>query len=970
MKSNLDPGTKRERRYDRYRNVRLFGGCLLAACLYAFSAQAQYYDQGRSPASIRWKQSPIVSERIIYPDYYQQGAARVAAYLDTIRPYITYGFTHEPLKIPVILHTQNMMANGLVLWAPKRIEMRTIPDQKLYAMPWLKQLSVHEYRHAVQYGNLYQGFMKPLGWFIGEQSGLISSALVPIWMLEGDATMAETQFSSFGRALQPSFTLEYRAYLTEGTPRKFRRDKWFCGSYRDFIPDHYQLGYQLTAWSRERYGDDIWDRVIQYASKRPYTLATTRIALGKYYKTSSSRIFDQTFEDLRAFWLSLPQTPNSSTLIETPTTSYTTYSAPMPLNDTTLLAFKTDLDRPNRLVSVDPRTGSEKTLTYTGSISTPPVLRDSVVWWTEFQSSLYWDQRVFSRAVGYDLRTQRQKRLRDRKNALYVTPLPGGEVVTVGYDYTGRYRLDWNGGRSLPLPDTLSVHGLAYDEQTGTLALLGLSDAGMAFYRVDTLSGTLETMNRPSYSTVYNLRAGNGKLSYNSIRSGKDEIHLYDLETRQEYRLSSSRYGSVSPSAPDSSGLFYLTTYTRDGYRLARQTLRPDSLQPVPYSRLPENVVNPPRRRWAMPDMNRVPTLTPPADTSLVQKPYRKNLNLFRVHSWMPLSFNPFQIVEENKVEINAGATLMSQNLLSNTTATFSYAYSCDAGHMARTRINYEGLAPKFEVAAEYSQYNRLMYGFDEQTSMPSSLLKTHFQLEASAYLPMYLSSGSRLRVLTPRLELLYFNALLYDPVRKRTDTGLSRLVWELNYVEQSRLAHRDFLPRWGYAFKVSGVLAPFRGDFGTVYSLFGRLYLPGVAAHHSLMLRGNLQYQNQETYQFYYKDLFPRGARYTWAAARYAAFSADYQLPLCYPDWGINSLIYFNRIRLKAYFDYARYQGMVSAETGRARMHTLHSYGGEIFFDMRLVRMPVNDTSVGIYVYKPSDRRGVVGGIHLTLPL
>lgn len=234
----------------------------------------------------------------------------------------------------------------------------------------------------------------------------------------------------------------------------------------------------------------------------------------------------------------------------------------------------------------------------------------------------------------------------------------------------------------------------------------------------------------------------------------------------------------------------------------------------------------------------------------------------------------------------------------------------------------------------------------------------------------MYLSSGAHLRVLTPRLELLYFNALLYDPVRDRANTGLSRLVWELNYVEQTRLAHRDFLPRWGYAFKVSGVLAPFRGDFGSVYSLFGRLYLPGVAAHHSLMLRGNLQYQSRGTYQFYYKELFPRGAQYTWAASRYGAFSVDYQLPLCYPDWGINSIVYFNRIRLKAYFDYARYQGMPSAKTGKAPMYSLHSYGGEIFFDMRLLRMPVNDTSVGIYIYKPSDRKGVVSGIHLTLPL
>ena len=167
------------------------------------------------------------------------------------------------------------------------------------------------------------------------------------------------------------------------------------------------------------------------------------------------------------------------------------------------------------------------------------------------------------------------------------------------------------------------MHGLAYDDQTGTLALLGLSDAGMAFYRVDRNVGRLEPITQPSYSSLYNLRAGQGKLVYNSIRSGKDEIHLYDLKTRQEYRLTDSRYGSVSPSVPDTTGRFYATTYTREGYRLATQRVDTDSLSPLSYARLPENVVNPPRRRWPVPDLNEVPTLTAP-DTVLDQKPYRK----------------------------------------------------------------------------------------------------------------------------------------------------------------------------------------------------------------------------------------------------------------------------------------------------------------------------------------------------------
>lgn len=280
--------------------------------------------------------------KIVYPDYFSGGAAQVLSVMEGITPTMTYGFSYKPLKVPAVLHTQNFNANGIVMWAPKRMELELIPDLAPYAQPWFKQLVAHESRHTVQYGNLYRSFMKPLGWFIGQQSGLISQALIPVWLLEGDAVQAETQMASFGRALQPSFTIGYRAYMAEGTKR-YVPDKWFCGSYKDYIPDHYQLGYQMTAWSRERYGDDIWDRVARYSSKYPYTILTTHWALGKYYKTSPTKMLWHTFGDLKAFGIRCRPVRTAASLIPTPTTSYTVYTAPIALNDTTILALKRDL---------------------------------------------------------------------------------------------------------------------------------------------------------------------------------------------------------------------------------------------------------------------------------------------------------------------------------------------------------------------------------------------------------------------------------------------------------------------------------------------------------------------------------------------------------------------------------------------------------------------------------------------------
>ena len=48
------------------------------------------------------------------------------------------------------MHTRTAQSNGLVAWAPKRIELFTTPHQQIYSQDWLEQLALHEFRHLVQ----------------------------------------------------------------------------------------------------------------------------------------------------------------------------------------------------------------------------------------------------------------------------------------------------------------------------------------------------------------------------------------------------------------------------------------------------------------------------------------------------------------------------------------------------------------------------------------------------------------------------------------------------------------------------------------------------------------------------------------------------------------------------------------------------------------------------------------------------
>ena len=918
---------------------------------------AQYYDWGESAHSIKWKSANSQHTKFVYPDYYKENASRVMSVMDLVHDQIGYGFQYGPMKMPVVMHTQNFQANGIVILAPKRMEFIMNPSGAQSATPWFKQLAVHEYRHAVLFNNTDKRFLKGVGYVLGQQGSLLGGLLVPTWFLEGDAVLTETQMTNFGRGLQPSFTIEYRAMAGEGDTL-YKPDKYFCGSFVDFIPDHYQLGYQMAAFADNKYKQNIGNELTYYASKYPYTVFTSTIALKKYYKTSETKLFNQTKDDLFAYWAAMPKEQNTSTFIKTPITSYTTYESPTKINDSIVIALKRDLDKYKRIVNINLNTGEESVVKYVGNTNSQPIYSDGKLYWSEYRNSTLWQQRVGSVICNYDFKTKKIKVNKECYNAIYPAPM-GQDVAYVEYKYDGRYDIVAK-NRTWEFPLDIAIYGLAYDNVTNSLYFLALDQQGMWIGKCnDDLTYTSVT--RATASTLSRLKAKDGKLYFNSIQSGKDEVHMYDLESEQQWQVTTSKYGSFDGTPSNDGKELTLTTYAtvRSGYLPAIQEFNIDSMKRVEYAFLPSNRVNPYRRKWDVMNVDTVYIDTVQSD-KMEEKPYRKGLHLFKVHSWAPMSFSPYELIN-SKFNIRAGVTLLSQNLLSSMTSFLSYGWT-DKGSMVTGGFNYLGLAPKFEVRATYG-------GGDQYVNMatPSVIkLKNHFDISGRMYLPLRLSSGYNLRYLTPSIELYHDNTLMAnEQLTDYSKSGLQSLTASIMYIDNVRMAFRDFLPKFGYAVSASYTINPFRTDFGSIWSLYARGYLPGVAKHHSLMLRGVVQSQKDGHYNFRRNQLSPRGANLDFATNEYVSFAADYQLPLCYPDAGIPSIIYFRRIRLNLSGDFARYKDMVGS------FHNVYSYGGELSFDFNPIRIPASlNTAISISIYKPSNKNGVVIGGGISLPI
>lgn len=988
---------------------------LFAALYFCGSLSAQYYSWGADAENLSWRKIKGNKVSVIFPDTATMLGYRMMHYVKAVQPTIDFGFRFGAIDIPFVIHPENSVSNGLVMWLPKRVEILSSPSIESYSMPWLKQLAAHEYRHAVQYNNLNHGWVKVFSYILGQQSSTIGLLFMPLWALEGDAVISETSYSSFGRALQPSFTIDFRARGLDVLARK-NLDKWFCGSYKEHIPDHYLFGYQLTAFANTKYNENVWDKVVNYSVRNPYVILANYVALRKFYKTDATQLTKEAFTDLNNFWATLPEVSDSATPIPTPKQrSFTSYRYPMHFGQRSIISVKKDLDTPTTLVRTNMETGEEEKLCRIGRLSTRPIMQENRIWWTEYRRSLLFQQRVGSRLCYMDLGTNSPKTVHKHRSALYPTAIDDKkDIAWVEYRPEGIYSVVVGGTKSkreiVRFPIGTEIHSLAYDNLTDKFYFIATADDGMWIGSVD-MTGKTESVTEPAFITISDLRARDGILYFGSIESGKDEAHAIDIATKKEYRISTSKYGSFSPS-PTFDNRVVMTTYNKNGYQLSIQNFDKEKLHSVTRSKLPQNIVNPPRKEWKTINLDTVRFTA--ADSAQMfaknrARRYSKISHMFNVHSWAPASYDPFSLVEEGQMNFNLGATVMSQSLLSNTEGFATWGWNQSDGHFFKGTLRYYGLGVNISVSGSYGgkqqMYTAYTYQKNEESGQyeivfpDAPVEKRYYSIGAKLSLPLYFERGYHSRILLISGSWNYSNGLVAKLDKLTIEggkisnlatigysEGLHLLQAGVTFQDQVSLAHKDFLPRFGYTIAANYAFNPANSDFGRLISLYGKLYLPGFARHNSFNVAA--LYQNSiggfeskllaSNFSFHSAGLIPHGFHLAEIGNRnYLALATAYQLPVWYPDGGISSLIYFKRVRLNLGFDYASfdkqqfiaYPNLDKVNLIDRREH-LFSYGGDITLDINLLRMPASaTTSVTLSLYKPHGKKGVWVSAGIGLP-
>jgi hypothetical protein len=914
-------------------------------------AYPQFYTTGEDPSHIRWDQIQSDHFQLIFPEEFVDEASRLCGLLEYYYPYNSACLNHSPSKIAVVLHNQSVLSNGFVAWAPKRMELVPVPAPDNNTDDYLSHLALHEFRHVVQVDKMKQGITKGMYYLLGQQSYGVSG-LMPLWYLEGDAVDAETRLSHSGRGRLPAFEMEIKAILAENK-KQYPYEKAYYGSYRDHIPDYYQYGYQMVAHARNKYGNELWENLLNYTARKPYTLYPFDYGLKKYAGLSNEKLYRETFDILGDHWNKQAENRkhNDFRVINKPgRRHYTSYRYPAYVGDSLIFAEKSGIDQINEFIFID--SAGRETSIHTPGFSMPGniTVAGNRIAWAEVITDIRWLKRNYSVIKIFDLSSGKEKVLAWRTK--YFSPdlsSDGQKIVVVAVDTRNRYAmviLDANNGLvldSLPSPDNRFLQYPVWGVNDREIFVTALSEQGKCLMKYDCEQHDWQCIFQSGFENIAELCSSPDYLLFRGTFSGIDNIYAFEYMTGKVFQVTSSRFGAFYPEVSTDAAYLIYSDYTSKGFNVVETEFNPVSW--IPLEDLPEkneqlNIPSPE-------DIKNIPVYTGSPDQEYEVKPYRKYANLFNFHSWSPFYFN-YNDPDLEQVNVSPGVSLLSQNKLGTAITLLGYEYA-GGEHYLHSSFIYTGFFPVLKAGVDYGGLP--IVAEPPETEQIPQKIKTELNYRFEVSLPVNLTVNRMISGVHPSAEATYNRTYFFYTHPWGYHSGITYMNYRFYAYSYLKTSMRDILPQWGCIGDIRYVDTPFENEqIGSAFAASGTVYLPGFTRHHTL--RTNISYQKQDPAKYIFNNLLamPRGID-AINMLQMSRLTMDYVFPLVYPDIRLGSyLAYIKRIRAALFYDYA------TGEDKQSNEQSFQSAGLDLTADVHLFRIlfPFN-TGVRL-IYLPDD--------------
>lgn len=886
-----------------------------AFCLFTFYlSNAQQF--GGNPSSIRWQQINTDTVRVIFPKGLDAKARRIAAIVHVLQKNYAHSIGDELRKVNIVLQTQNLVSNAYVSLAPYRSEFYITPPQDAFGMGafnWTDNLAVHEFRHVQQYSNFNKGLSNLAYLLFGEEGlAVANAAAVPDWFFEGDAVFNETKLTKQGRGALPLFLGSYQSLYNVN--REYSYAKMRNGSLKDYVPDHYALGYLLVAYGREKYGDDIWRKITDDAVRFKPLVYPFQGALKKYTGVPFNRFVNEAMLFYRQQW-KLPVEEKVDWVTPVAKNNLTNYQYPYPAPDDSWVVLKKSANAIPAFYKIHADKTEEKLAVKNISDDDYFSYNNGKIVYAAYEPDLRWGNRAFHSLQILDTRTGAERKILSHTKYFSPDISHDGKLMAATAtenDTAQLVLLDGKDGRMLHrIKETAAVYSCPkFSKNDESLYWVSRNNAGeMCINKENARGGTAEKLLPYSNRIIGFLQVQGDTLLFSTTYRGRDEIWaiIDGKAPRGPFRLASYSTG-LYQACLKMDGSLLGSAFTADGYRLG--LFQPQWERVAIKDELTDLYVN--DQVYQKEDHSVLDRISP---AQYPVNKYRKSFHLLNLHSLRP-----------NYDQPEYSLTLYGQNILNTLSSEIAYTYNQNEGSH---KLGYNGvfggswLEPVFGISQNWQRSVTL--------AKDSILNWNELVAYAGLQLPLNLTGGKEYRYLTLS-STFNTNQVSWTGLAQKLFTGkrFNYLNTRISYSAQIQKSVQQIYPHWG-----QNLLIQYKNSINRYtanqFLASGSLFLPGIGTNHSLVITA--AFQSRDTLQQYlFSNNFPFARGYEAIDfPRMWRIGANYHFPLALPDWGFGNIVYFLRIRSNLFFDYA--QGK-SLRTGL--VYPFKTLGTELFFDTR----------------------------------
>ncbi len=921
---------------------------------------------GGFPPSFKWQMIDTDEVRVIFPKGLEGQAQRVVNTVKYLEANNRVSIGNKKHKINITLQNQTVISNGYVALAPFKSEFFTNPLQEsntLGSIPWLDLLAIHEYRHVLQFTNGRRGASLVANVFFGQNGWAFANGLaVPNWFWEGDAVVTETALSEQGRGRLPSFFNPFRSLGLSGTIYSYMKVR--NGSFRDYVPNHYNLGYLMCVYGREMYGNEFWKGVFGDATSYRYVVYPFSRAI--YNRTgkqdNSARFYKNTINSFHQKWKqeldTLKQTKAESVKTLPKRNTVTHYEYPYFINNEEIIVLKSSYKQIPYFTKFDKEGNETKLKTQGYSTDNYYDYKNGKIVWSELRFDARWGNFNYSILKIFDLQSEKTATLNTKTK--YFSPALSQEatqIVAVEQTTNQQYSLhiiDAANGNLisiLPNPDNLfytypkfSADNISIissvRNKVGEMALISQNINSGEIQILVPFSNNIMGINFPTDSTIY----------FEASFSGIDNIFAVKPNNQQSYQITSRAIGNYQPAlSPDGEKLIF-SQFSKMGNKL--YTVNMDN---VDFSLF--NIINISQQtKFDLVAMKAEggSILKKVSNDSLPIKKYLQFRNLINYHSWIPEFLQP-----------NYGITFYSNNILNNFSLTTGITYNAnEKSERYFFGASYGRYFPIINASIFKNNFRELDFKYEvEETglkggiSIPLNLTSGIFQRElvfSTNYTFSYLNNRKiNLKAadrkngsISDTSVVVEANGIV-DPMR---DTYFQSLDGQIIFSNARRKAIQNIYPHLGHYIDIQykrSINLPQASQLSLIYELA----FPGFFINHNFVLEGGWQHDSYHpAYRYLNNFYYPKGhSPRQIFGGNLARVGINYHFPIAYPDWGFAGLLYFLRIRGNIFYDFGvqqqdQYQAIFRADPIRDyalyQNNTttyLETLGAELILDMKI---------------------------------